>query len=107
MFGCRRSFDAKFRRAPQFYLTLIACIAIAVAIGFAGVKPITLLFFSGIAGGIATPFTIVLMLLVGRNRKVMRDKRIAGWLAAAGWCVAAVVACAATVYIAQTVTGKG
>ena len=107
MFGWRRSFDAKFRHAPQFYLTLIACVAIAVAIGFAGVKPITLLFFSGIAGGIATPFTIVLMLLVGRNRKVMRDKRIAGWLAAAGWCVAAVVACAATVYIAQTVTGKG
>jgi Mn2+/Fe2+ NRAMP family transporter len=106
MFGWRHSFDAGFDHARRFYLTLIACIAIAAAIGFAGVKPITLLFFSGIAGGIATPFTIVLMLLIGRNRSVMHQKRIAGWLAAAGWCVAAIVAGAASIYLAQTVTGK-
>jgi Mn2+/Fe2+ NRAMP family transporter len=106
MFGWRHSFDARFSGARRFYLTLIACIAIAVAIGFAGVKPITLLFYSGIAGGIATPFTIVLMLLVGRNRKVMHHMRISGWLAAAGWCVAAIVAAAAGIYLVQTLTGK-
>jgi Mn2+/Fe2+ NRAMP family transporter len=106
MFGWRHSLDASFDRARAFYLTLIACIALAVAIGFAGVKPITLLFFSGIAGGIATPFTIVLMLLVGRNRDVMRKKQISGWLAAAGWCVAAIVAGAAVTYIVQTIAGK-
>jgi Mn2+/Fe2+ NRAMP family transporter len=106
MFGWRHSFDASFDHARRFYLTLIACMAIAIAIGFAGVKPITLLFFSGIAGGIATPFTIVLMLLIGRNRKVMHQMRISGWLAAAGWCVAVVVAGAASIYIVQTVTGK-
>jgi Mn2+/Fe2+ NRAMP family transporter len=106
MFGWRHSFDAQFTGARRFYLTLIACIAIAIAIGFAGVKPITLLFYSGIAGGIATPFTIVLMLLVGRNRKVMHEMRISGWLAAAGWCVAAIVATAAGIYLVQTLTGK-
>ncbi len=107
MFGWRRSLDERFRRARPFYLTLIGSLAIAVAIGFAGVKPITLLFYSGIAGGIATPVTIALMLLVARNTGVMKERRVAPWLAAAGWCVFAVVAGATLTYLAQTLTGKG
>ncbi len=105
MFGWRHSLDDSFRRARRFYITLIACLAVAAAIGFAGVKPITLLFYSGIAGGIATPFTIALMLLVGRNRAVMKDMRIAPWLATAGWCVCAVVSAATLVYLVQTIRG--
>ncbi len=107
MFGWRHSLDATFDRAPRFYLTLAGCVAIAVAIGFAGVPPIKLLFFSGIAGGIATPFTMALMLLIGRDRQVMHRARIAPWLAAAGWCVTAVVTGATGVYLYQTLTGSG
>src|ERR1700680_439091 len=45
MFGWRRSLDASFDHARAFYLTLSACVALAVAVGFAGVRPITLLFY--------------------------------------------------------------
>lgn len=107
MFGWRHSLDASFSRAREFYVTLIACVAIAVAIGFAGVKPITLLFFSGVAGGIATPLTIALMLLVGRNANVMKRAQVSPWLVAAGWCVFGVVTGATVTYLAQTLTGKG
>lgn len=107
MFGWRRSLDASFERARAFYLTLIGCVALSVAIAYAGVKPITLLFYSGIAGGIATPFTMALMLLIGRNRAVMGTRVIAPWLAAAGWFVFAIVGTAAAIYLAQTLTGKG
>lgn len=105
MFGWRSSLDASFDRARAFYLTLIGSVGIAVAIGFAGVKPITLLYYSGIAGGIATPFTLVLMLLVARDRRVMRHRMIAPWLAIAGWCVVAIVTAAALIYLVQTVMG--
>ncbi|MBV8724536.1 MAG: divalent metal cation transporter, partial [Candidatus Eremiobacteraeota bacterium] len=107
MFGWRRSLDAKFNRARAFYLTLSGCVVVAGLIGFAGVPPIKLLFFSGIAGGIATPLTLALMLLVGRNHKVMRNKPVSGWLAAAGWSVTAVVTAATVIYLGQTLTGKG
>jgi Mn2+/Fe2+ NRAMP family transporter len=107
MFGWRRSLDAKFNRARAFYLTLGACVLVAVAIGLAGVPPIKLLFFSGIAGGIATPLTMALMLLVGRNRAIMHHARIPGWLAAAGWYVTAVVASATGIYLVQTLSGHG
>lgn len=107
MFGWRRSLDETFDHARAFYLTLTACVAVAVLIGFAGVRPITLLFFSGIAGGIATPLTMALMLLIGRNRKVMHQRRISIPLAVAGWCVTAVVGAATLTYLVQTLTGKG
>jgi len=107
MFGWRRSLDAKFSRARSFYLTLCACTLIAVLIGMAGVAPIKLLFFSGIAGGVATPLTMMLMLLVGRNERIMGDRRIAGWLAAAGWSVTLIVTSATVIYLAQTLTGHG
>jgi Mn2+/Fe2+ NRAMP family transporter len=107
MFGWRRSLDATFAHARAFYLTLGGCTLVAIAIGLAGVQPITLLFCSGIAGGIATPLTMALMLLVGRNRKVMRQRIIPGWLAVAGWCVTAVVGGATGIYLVQTITNRG
>jgi Mn2+/Fe2+ NRAMP family transporter len=99
MFGWRKNFDAGFLQQQRFYLTLAAALLIAAAIAFAGISPITLLFYSGIAGGIATPLTMSLMLLVGRNRAIMRDLRIAPWLAALGWIVTAIVASATIVYL--------
>ncbi len=107
MFGWHRSLDAKFDRARAFYLTLGGCVLVAVAIGMAGVPPIKLLFFSGIAGGIATPLTMALMLLVGRNKSIMHHLRIPGWLAVAGWCVTLVVTSATVIYLVQTLTGGG
>ncbi len=107
MFGWRHSLDETFPHARAFYLTLTGCVAIAVAIGFAGVRPITLLYFSGIAGGIATPLTMALMLLVARNHAIMHQRRISRPLAFAGWCVTGVVGTATAIYLFQTLTGKG
>lgn len=107
MFGWRRSLDATFAHARAFYLTLGGCTLVAIAIGSAGVQPITLLFYSGIAGGIATPLTMALMLLVGRSRKVMGRRVIPAWLAVAGWCVTAVVGGATGIYLVQTITNRG
>jgi Mn2+/Fe2+ NRAMP family transporter len=107
VFGWRHSLDARFARAKRFYLTLAACVLVACAIGFAGVPPIKLLFLSGIAGGVATPLTMALMLLIARNRGVMHQKRIAPWLAACGWAVFAIVTSATVLYLYQSVTGSG
>ena len=113
IFGNRKPYsmvqgaDASFGGARAFYLTLSGCTLVAIIVGLAGVPPITLLFYSGIAGGIATPLTMALMLLVGRNRKVMHHARISGCLALAGWGVTAVVGGATAIYLVQTVRGAG
>ncbi len=105
-FGWRRSLDASFARADRFYWTLIASLTLGAVIALVGFSPIKLLFFSGIAGGIATPFTLGLMMLVGRSRRIMGEQRLGGTLTFAGWCVTAVVSLAAIIYLVQTARGS-
>jgi Mn2+/Fe2+ NRAMP family transporter len=103
MFGWRRSLDESFAKAPAFYGTLLACIAIGVGIALAGVQPIPLLFFSGIMGGIATPLTMALLLMVARDRRTMHEHRVGPGLAVCGWLVFWAVTAATVVYLYQTI----
>lgn len=107
MFGWRHSLDEKFARAPRFYIVLGGCVVVGCLVGLAGIQPITLLYYSGIAGGIATPLTMVLMLLVGRHHHAMRHAPVSRWLAFAGWIVTAIVTAATLAYLYQTITGGG
>jgi len=101
-FGWRSSLDAAFTKAPGFYGSLIASLALGSGIALAGVSPIKLLFISGIAGGIATPFTLALMMLIGRDAKVMGQNPIDARIAVAGWAVTGVVVVAAAAYLYRT-----
>jgi Mn2+/Fe2+ NRAMP family transporter len=103
-FNWRGSLDAEFRTARRFYTALLASLLIGATIAFLGVSPIALLFASGIAGGIATPFTLALMMLIGRDRKIMGSHRISGAFAFAGWATTAVVLAATGIYLCRTVT---
>lgn len=106
-FGWRRSLDARFARAPSFYVCLIGSLVVAIGIGLAGVSPMGLLFIASIAGGLGTPVTLVMMMLIGRDRKVMHDKRLPKPLQVAGWAVAAIVSLACVAFIVQTIAGGG
>jgi Mn2+/Fe2+ NRAMP family transporter len=103
MFGWRHSLDATFHRAPRFYITLAASLALAAGITFVGIGPIQLLFISSIAGGLGTPITLALMMLVARDRATMKDLPIDRRLAAAGWVVTGIVSLACAIFLAQTV----
>jgi Mn2+/Fe2+ NRAMP family transporter len=94
--------DSKFWRAKPFYITMSASMLAGLVIAFAGVAPVKLLFASSIVGGLATPITLVLMMVVAQNRKIMRDGLCKGWLLASGWCVTAIVSVAAMAYLYQT-----
>ena len=101
-FGWRRSLDARFHQAPKFYVALLISLAIGAAITLLGIRPIQLLFASSIAGGLGTPITLALMMLVARDHRVMGAKRIGGKLAVAGWIVTGIVTLACAVFLWQT-----
>jgi Mn2+/Fe2+ NRAMP family transporter len=105
-FGWRRSLDVTFARAPRFYWALLLSIGVATLVALAGVSPIQLLLASSIAGGIATPLTLVFLMLIAQRADVMRGHRVAGWLRAGGWGVTAIVAASVALYLYQTVTGQ-
>ena len=106
MFGWVGKLDAKFFEARRFYGIMLAVAVLGCAIAFAGIQPIRLLFFSSIAGGIATPVTLVFMLLAACDKGVMRDKPLKPWLRIAGWVTTGIVAVAAGIFLYQTFTGQ-
>jgi len=103
--GWRASLDAPFARARLFFGALLASLAIGAAITFRGVGPIRLLFRSSIADGLATPFTLALLLRLASDPAAMQGKRIGRVLAAAGWLVVAVVTAVAAAFLWQTLPG--
>lgn len=98
-FGWRRSLDAKFHQAPQFYVSLLLSLGTSVALALIGFHPIQLLFASSIVGGLGTPITLGLMMLIARDPRVMGDRRIGARLAISGWAVTAIVVVAGALFL--------
>ena len=105
MFGWRVGIDKKFWRAKKFYTTLIAVLVIGAGVALAGVSPIKLLFISSIIGGLATPITLTMMLLIAGDRGAMKRKPLNPILLGSGWAVTAVVTAAAAIFLFQTFGG--
>ena len=104
-FGWRRGLSRKVTRAPRFYVALGAALAVGVAASFAGVSPMRLLFVSGIVGGLGTPISLVFLLLIARNQRVMRRYRVGPVLTAVGWGTAALVAAVSIYFLYQQFLG--
>ncbi len=105
LFNWRADLDASFQRAPRFYAVLVGCLVVALLLAYLGISPIQLLFVSSIAGGLATPLTLGMLLLVGRDHRLMGDHQIGMRLCIAGWLVFAAVTAAGVAYLAQNVFG--
>jgi Mn2+/Fe2+ NRAMP family transporter len=75
----------KPKQAVAFYSVLALSVGLGVILNFTPVDPIKALYWSAVINGIlAAPVMVMLMLLV-RNRKVMGDLVVRGWLYALGW----------------------
>jgi Mn2+/Fe2+ NRAMP family transporter len=106
-FGWRSSLDRPFQQAPKFYLALLLSLLVALGITLLGIGPIQLLFISLIAGGLATPITLTLMMLIARDAQVMGDHRIGRRLTLGGFAVAALRTAACLLHLWQTLVPGG
>ncbi len=106
MFGWGGGIGKELWRAKKFYMTLVAVLVFGSGIALAGVPPIKLLFFSSIVGGLATPITLTMMMLIAGNHSAMKRKPLNPILLGSGWVVTVVVTAAAAIFLFQTLTGK-
>ena len=106
MLGWGGSINRKFWHAKKFYATLVAVLVVGAGMAMAGVSPIKLLFISSIVGGLATPITLTMMMLIAGNRDAMKREPLNPWLLGSGWMVTIVVTVAAGIFLLQTFTNK-
>jgi NRAMP (natural resistance-associated macrophage protein)-like metal ion transporter len=71
----RRGMDEKVWTAPQFYAVIAASTVIGVALNYARLDAMRLLFWSAVINGLLAPPLIVIILVVSNNSRIMGSAR--------------------------------
>jgi Mn2+/Fe2+ NRAMP family transporter len=99
--------DDGVREARAFYAAMLIVVAAGAVVALGSLSAIKLLFYSSIAGGLATPFSLAAMMGAAADPAVMGEHRLGRRLTNAGWVVVAIVTAACAAFLARTITGGG
>jgi Mn2+/Fe2+ NRAMP family transporter len=91
----RGSLSKKPRRAPRFYLVIGGAMLVGLALDFAGLNAVKMLFWSAVLNGLLAPPLVVLVVLLTSDRKVMGTRVNSLGANILGWVCAGVMAAAA------------
>jgi len=75
--GWPASLDKPFNRARQFYLVMVASVAIGMLMPFIGISPVQALYWAAIINGLIAPLLIMLIVHMARNPKIVGPHRSA------------------------------
>lgn len=79
MFAWQEGPSKTFLQARGFYLVIIGSMCVGLPMNVLGINPIKALVYSAILNGLAAPPFILLMILLGNNRRLVKTYR-SGWL---------------------------
>ena len=100
LFAWRAGLDLRPRQARRFYLVLGGAIAAGIVLDVFNTNPIRMLFWSAVLNGLLAPPLMVLVMLVGNNRKIMGPHTNGPWLNVLGWTATAIMTAAAIAFFA-------
>ncbi len=100
LFGWRAGLDLKPRTARRFYLVLAGAIVCGMVLSMLQTNPIRILFLSAVLNGLLAPPLMVMVMLVGSNRKIMGEHVNGFWLKLLGWTATAVMIIGAIAFFA-------
>jgi Mn2+/Fe2+ NRAMP family transporter len=85
-FGWKEGLYLKARRAPAFYGVIIIATLVGLLVNLTHIKPFQMLYYSAVLNGICAPPIMILIMLIGKNKKIMgvhtnsNFSNIMGWL---------------------------
>jgi Mn2+/Fe2+ NRAMP family transporter len=103
-FDWRRGLSEGITSARGFYAVLAASVGLALVLALTGVPVIGMLEAASVIGGLGTPAGLVLLVLLGRDVRVMGTRVITRRLAAAGWAVALIVGGLGLLFVVSALT---
>jgi NRAMP (natural resistance-associated macrophage protein)-like metal ion transporter len=89
------SLSQKARRAPRFYLVILVAMLVGLALDFAGLNAVKMLFWSAVVNGALAPPLVVLVVLLTSDKKVMGSRTNSRGAMVLGWICAAIMSAAA------------
>jgi len=89
------SLSQKLRRAPRFYFVMVGAMLVGLALDFAGLNAVKMLFWSAVVNGLLAPPLVVLVVLLTSDPRVMGARANSRRMKTLGWICAAVMSAAA------------
>jgi Mn2+/Fe2+ NRAMP family transporter len=80
--------ESKPKHGPTFYLVIAVATAVGVGLNFLHIDPIKALFWTAVINGLAAPPLLVLIVLLGSDRNVMKKRASRGLSLALTWIAA-------------------
>jgi Mn2+/Fe2+ NRAMP family transporter len=102
-FGWRYGLDRNPASAKQFYAVMVAGTLVGVAMDYLGINPIDALFFTAVINGFVAPPLLVMIMLVGNNKKIMGTRTNSRLTNVLGWGATAVMFLAAGVLLLTSI----
>jgi NRAMP (natural resistance-associated macrophage protein)-like metal ion transporter len=93
--GWRRTLDRPPQRCPEFYTVIAIAMAAGLALNYAGISAVKMLFWSAVVNGVLAPPLILLVILLTSDKKVMAGRVNPPLLRWLGWVTFAIMAAAA------------
>ncbi|MCA1554465.1 MAG: divalent metal cation transporter [Chloroflexi bacterium] len=106
-FKMRRGLSLKLPQAPGFYAVIAVATVVGAAINLLGINPIQALYYSAILNGIVAPPLLALIMIIGNNRKIMKDKTNSQVSNVLGWLTVIVMTLTAVAVLVNLMTGQG
>lgn len=78
-FQWKASLNLKLKKAPTFYLIIIAATAVGLLLNFIGIDPVKALVYAAVLNGVAAVPLLFLILKIASNEKIMGEFK-SGWL---------------------------
>lgn len=73
-FGWKEGLGKTFSQAQAFYAVIIVATVVGTVVNLSSVNPITMLYYAAILNGLLAPPLMILILLIGNNKKILGDK---------------------------------
>lgn len=73
-FGWEAGLDKNFSEARPFYVSIIISLIVSLSLDFFHVSPLKSLLYSAIAYGLTAPVMIAVVMHIGNNKKIMKEK---------------------------------
>ncbi|MFN2531958.1 MAG: divalent metal cation transporter [Pyrinomonadaceae bacterium] len=93
--ACRGRLVDKRPLSIKFYAVVAAAMLIGLALNFAGVNAVKMLFWAAVLNGLLAPALVALVVLSTNNKKIMGDSTNSPVLKWLGWITAVVMSPAA------------
>jgi len=90
-FGWREGLYRKFTQAHGFYAVIAIATLVGLFINFTSIKPFQMLYYTAIFNGICAPPLLILIMLIGNNKKIMGEHTNSNFSNIIGWTITAVM----------------